>query len=199
MFRSERLSELLAGGASSVILVVDALFWAFLQSAELGSTMKRAVQVQIAVAVLAVATGAGALVWSGRSAMKGDATAHWGARTSQLACLVLCTFLAGGVFPRTSLASVYQKGQADPQVNNAVVLCWFSWVWTVVWVSLRTWNDAAALQPAAAAAPAEKPASPAEKPAAPAESGDAAPDDAENSTEEEKPQVGAFGHLAWKI
>ena len=144
-FRAERVSELMAGLAALSIMFVTMLFWTFLRGANVGTTMKAAVNAEVGLSAVTMVCEFLALALAAYSASRGETSAHWGVRTLQVGAVVLATFVVGGVAPRISVPSVYQKGQADPQVNNATVLCWFAWVWALVWMSLRTWNDANAV------------------------------------------------------
>lgn len=144
-FRAERVSELMAGLAALSVMFVTMLFWTFLRSANVGTTMKSAVNTEVALTAVTMVCEFIALILASYSASRGELSAHWGVRTLQVGAVTLATFVVGGVAPRISVASVYQKGQGDAQVNNATVLCWFAWAWALVWMSLRTWNDANAV------------------------------------------------------
>lgn len=140
-WRKERISEVMAGGAALLLQCVSVLFWSFVQSADLGATVKAAIRSELGLGLVALLLQVGSLGAAAQSMRAGAAVAPWYANGSQLLSAVFATVVAAGVAPRISLVSVYQAGQADPQLQNITILTWFAWVWTLAWLALRMWND----------------------------------------------------------
>ena len=48
---------------------------------------------------------------------------------------------SGGVMPATSVISLYQKGETDPNMSHASILNVFAFAWSLIWVVMRCWED----------------------------------------------------------
>ena len=157
-FRSERLSELLAGAAAVTFGITACILWGSASATQLGPTTLAAVKAELGLCAGGVSGLAAVLlvslfyVWELKPLP--DSTEKdlkdrdeqrkriFGlAFVGHVAALIVVMLAVGGVLPQVSIISAYQKGERNALLDQNTTLTWFTALWTFVWGIVRLWND----------------------------------------------------------